>query len=143
MNWLITHGGHSPNVVPDHAEAILDIRYPPPLARESVGKTVNDAIGDVTAGRIVYEVLNDRAGFETNVKDAFVSEILQAIDVNEVRGTRAYTDGSVYAAMLSCPVIILGPGSIEQAQRTDEFVDPLQLDTALQIYTKLLGARST
>lgn len=53
VNWSVTHGGHSPNVVPDHAEAILDIRYPPPLARASVVRTVNDATGDVTAGRIV------------------------------------------------------------------------------------------
>lgn len=32
---------------------------------------------------------------------------------------------------------------MEQAHKTDESIDPLQLDTALQIYTKLLGARST
>ena len=67
-----------------------------------------------------YPALATRAG-------AAPVEALRAL-VGGTLGTVGFgTEGGLYADCLPAPVVVCGPGSIEDAHRPDEFVDPTQL----------------
>jgi acetylornithine deacetylase len=47
------------------------------------------------------------------------------------------TEGGLFNAALGVPVIVCGPGDIEQAHKADEFVSVSQLDNCLRFLVRL------
>ncbi len=139
VNWANVSGGTRPNIVPQEAEALLDIRYPPPNTKETILDRLEAAIDAVNAAAsIEYEVVNDRSPFETKQEDEFVQDAMDLTRQSEADGMRAYTDGSVFARHIHTPIIILGPGSMAQAHVDDEFISTVQLTESVKLYSELL-----
>jgi len=53
-----------------------------------------------------------------------------------------YTDASVFTPAFGAPTVILGPGELEMAHRTDEWCSTDRLDQAVEIYNRILDAWS-
>ncbi len=139
INWGGISGGRSPNIVPDSAEAVLDIRYPPLITDAHLFREVESAVRSVgNESEIRVEVLNHRRAFETKPENGFVREALHLVGQSVPMGIRAYTDGSVFAGRFDCPIIIIGPGSMDQAHTADEYIDEEELTNAVSIYSRFL-----
>ena len=143
INWGSIRGGHCPNIVPDSAEAVLDIRYPPSTTDTQILNMVKSVVRSIgNESEIRVEVINHRRAFETNVGNAFVQEVMQIVGQSEPIGIRAYTDGSVFADRFDCPIIIIGPGSMDQAHTANEFVAEEEITETVSLYSRFLEKRS-
>lgn len=139
LNWGTIVAGSQPNIVPDLAEANLDIRFGPPTEAQDIVDILETAIQEERCEATVkFETINSRSAFETDRDSAFVKEALEALEQTVPVGMRAYTDGSVLSRHVSCPVIILGPGSIAQAHTTDEYIQVGALTEAVAVYKRLV-----
>ena len=81
-----------------------------------------------------YPALATRAGLAP-------VEALRAL-VGGPLGTVGFgTEGGLYADCLPAPVVVCGPGSIDDAHRPDEFVDPAQLARCHDVLGRLVAAQ--
>lgn len=147
VNWASIRSGTQPNIVPDIAETVLDIRFPPPLTQADILEVVESAIdharyhGDEkgTLPGLGVTTINYRAAFETDPDLPLVADGLALTGQDAPVGMRAYTDGSVFAHEIPCPVIILGPGDITQAHAPNEQIAREQLVSAVRLYSRIVG----
>ncbi|MFF7900202.1 M20/M25/M40 family metallo-hydrolase [Streptomyces sp. NPDC007920] len=115
------HAGVQPNLVPDHAELMLDIRTVPEFTSEDALAAIEGLAGP---GTRIERVL-DLNGVATDPDEALVRGVFDALRPAAPDGQPQYatyfTDASVLAWKLdSPPVVIYGPGEPEQAHVTDE-----------------------
>jgi acetylornithine deacetylase len=50
------------------------------------------------------------------------------------------TEGGLFKQRLDVPVVVCGPGSIEQAHKPDEFIEVSQMDAGERFLQGLLGS---
>ncbi|MEI6673696.1 MAG: M20 family metallopeptidase [Verrucomicrobiota bacterium] len=139
LNVGVIRGGSRPNIVPDIAEAELDIRSTPDLA----------AAGG--ASRLLRELLEDHAlpveiirsnenpPMETASDHPLVRALLAVDPATQLAGAPWFSD----AAHLSnggVPSICLGPGSIDQAHTADEFIETAALESAAAFFEAFIRA---
>ena len=139
-------GGTALNVVPAQAELEFEIRY---LSNEDVGAYVErigqeaealvSALRDVhPSAAIRIEEINAYPGFDAadgSEAEAFLREIgAEGLTTKVNYGT----DGGVLAQELGLPVMVCGPGNMEQGHKPDEFIEVSQLEACDRLLDRLL-----
>jgi succinyl-diaminopimelate desuccinylase len=125
-------GGTAINVVPDRAEAQIDVRTVPGLSGVTVLERLQAAAGpDV--------VLDPWIDLEPVVSDPDDPWIRSVVDIAggppEPRGLTYFTDAAALApAYGNPPTVIWGPGEAAQAHQTDEWADAAKIDAAADAY---------
>jgi acetylornithine deacetylase/succinyl-diaminopimelate desuccinylase family protein len=131
------HGGVSPNTVPDFCRIEIDRRLNP-------GETAATAIAEVQkylSERVPTPFMMLPAVFACSpltgeLSGPLVTKLGMAIDAitgsHTVDAVPYGTDASTLAEA-GIPVVVFGPGSIEQAHTKDEYLELTQLDQAIQI----------
>ena len=134
-------GGMNINSVPDRAEFCVDVRTIPDqnlaILRQRIAATIGEDL------RI--EPLVELPSVFSDPDDPWVQSVFEI--AREVAGhepaTRTmpnYTDASVFTPALGAPTVVLGPGELEMAHRTDEWCSTDRLDQAVEIYNRILDA---
>lgn len=133
LNVGVIRGGSRPNIVPDLAEAEIDIRITPDLA----------AAGG--ASRLLREMLEDHAlpveivrsnenpPMETASDHPMVRALLAVDPATRLAGAPWFSDAA-HLANGGVPSICLGPGSIDQAHTADEFIETPALEGAAAFF---------
>jgi succinyl-diaminopimelate desuccinylase len=143
-NVGVLRGGVAPNVVPDAAELMLDIRTVPGVdagqLRAQVGLLAGDRV-DV-ADHVVLPPL------DTGPDEPFVGMVrsaLQAAGASDAVAppARFFTDASVLAGVLGgagspVPTVVLGPGEPAQCHVVDEYCLADRVEQAVVVYRELL-----
>lgn len=115
------HSGVQPNLVPDHAELMLDIRTVPGFASEDAIAGIRRLAGpDVEIDPVL-----DLPSVATDPRGALTRSLADALCPAEPDRTPEYatyfTDASVLGGKLGSPAVVLyGPGDPDQAHVTDE-----------------------
>jgi succinyl-diaminopimelate desuccinylase len=129
----VIEGGRAPNVIPDKAYALLDIR--------TVAGHEHAAILGALRRRgegVDLTVLRDAPPIAVDADDPLVVATLAAVEecgiAPRVRRMPYVTDGSVFAAELGLRAVIMGPGSEAGAHTNDESVRLSDLAAAARIY---------
>ncbi|MGQ9722443.1 MAG: M20 family metallopeptidase [Candidatus Jordarchaeum sp.] len=139
INIGVIKGGVKTNVVPDYAEAKVDIRLLPGQNPEEtyseIERKVHDSgirgIGlDKDVALPSYE--NPDGAFVTLVKRC-VAEITGAEQVNTIIGSGA-TDARYIRSLRGIPTVILGPGN-QSSHSANEYVDIMDMVIMSKIYT--------
>jgi succinyl-diaminopimelate desuccinylase len=128
-------GGTAINVVPDRAEAQIDVRTVPGLTGELVLERLRATVGpDVT-----LEPWIDLAPVVTDPDDAWIRSLVElAGGPDEPQGLTYFTDAAALSpAYGSPPTVIWGPGEAAQAHQTDEWADAALIDEAAEMYTEV------
>jgi succinyl-diaminopimelate desuccinylase len=142
-------GGLQPNIVPDSAELLLDVRTVPGVDPQTLRATVARLAGErVTVDdHVVLPVV------DTPVDDPFVGLVRQALttagqDAEPRPPARFFTDASVLAGLLGgddsdgggtpVPTVILGPGEPDQCHVVDEWCSTSRVEAAVDVYSALL-----
>lgn len=130
-------GGKALNIVPNLCTMEFEYRNLPgdnPDAlleqlRERAEVLVREARQLSGVADIEIEVMNEYPALETHpsveavrLLHAFAEPGTQHIKVSYG------TEGGLFAGRLNVPVVVCGPGSIEQAHKPDEFIDESQMD---------------
>jgi len=149
LNVGLIEGGRRVNIVPDTATVHLDSRAVTTAERERVLLRIREAGSELSekwGAQFSYEIYNDRAPI---LSDPKAPEIVRFLEVNHDLTGRPIrpeiapysTDAVAIVPQTSIPLIIYGPGSIEQAHRPDEYVDLDALFEVMEVIGSFLVPR--
>jgi succinyl-diaminopimelate desuccinylase len=128
-------GGTIVNVVPDRAEAGIDIRTVPGMSAAAVLERLATAAGP----EVALDPWVDLAPVVTDAGAPFAALCLDvAGGTPEPRGLAYFTDAAALTpAYGGPPTVIWGPGEPAQAHQTDEWADAAQIDAAADAFTEI------
>ena len=138
MNVGMIRGGARPNIVPDLAEAEIDIRITPALAAAGGAlKLLTEAI-EFHALPIEIVKPHENPPMETGPAHPLIQKLLTTATGTGLAGAPWFSD----AAHLSnggIPSVCMGPGSIDQAHTVDEFIEISALRAGASFFTAFIG----
>lgn len=136
-NVGVIRGGSRPNIVPDLAEAEIDIRITPAL-RDAGGAL--PLLQDVLAGHPVeIAKAHENPPMEIPADHPCVQRILAVRPQSKPVGAPWFSDAAHLSAA-GIPSVCLGPGSIDQAHTKDEFIEIAALEEGAAFFTDLVAA---
>lgn len=139
-------GGTAINIVPEERRMNVEFRTLPEVDIEEVLVEMSATLSSfaISARRLEPESdieinrIFSYPGLGEVPDEAFCSTVARAIKSNNPRKVAYGTEAGIFNRILGCPTVVVGPGSIEQAHRPDEYVELGQLDLCLSALTSLL-----
>ena len=138
MNVGMIRGGARPNIVPDLAEAEIDIRITPALA--AAGGALKLLRDTLEFYELPLEIIkpHENPPMETAADHPMIRALLAIAPTTGLAGAPWFSD----AAHLSnggIPSICIGPGSIDQAHTTDEFIEIAALEAGAAFFSAFIA----
>ncbi len=136
--------GHAPNIVPEVAELVIDRRIAPSEELDEVLAELDELLDELRQEG--HDVHRDDPfvilpGIDTPADHPLVVAALEA--ANSTMGGDLTATGAPYstdACRMSrghdVPCVVLGPGSIDQAHTTDEWVDLDEVERCIDVYAE-------
>jgi acetylornithine deacetylase len=135
LNVGLLQGGTAKNVIPGECRFTLEWRPIPGQDSRRLLDLLHEAIADEKQrdSNFVCEVDAARAdqGFETSPESGLV-KLLEELTGNQA-GTVAFGTEAAQLTTLGADAVVLGPGNIRVAHRTDEFVPIDELEACVTI----------
>lgn len=130
-------GGTRPNIVPDHAEAEIDIRSTPALL--SAGGAYMLVADYLKASELPLKIgsAHENPPMETSTNDPIIQQLLKANPQSQLVGAPWFSDAA-HLSNAGVPSICLGPGSIDQAHTKDEFIKISDLEAGHTYFSKFI-----
>lgn len=132
LNIGVIRGGSRPNVVPDRAEAEIDIRLTPSLRDAGGGEGLLRSVLAECAPDVSLENLHENPPMEISADHPMVKALLGA-GADGCTGAPWFSDAAHLAAA-GIPSVCIGPGSIHQAHTADEFIDIADLEKSVEVF---------
>ncbi len=137
LNIGVIRGGSRPNIVPDLAEAELDIRLTPALSDAGGAlKLLADTINDY---ELPLEIVNphENPPMETPADHPVIRRLLET-GGGTTLGSAPWFSDAAHLSAGGIPSICIGPGSIDQAHTVDEFIDIAALQQGAEFFTDFI-----
>ena len=143
----VVRGGTALNIVPDACTFEFEFR---PLATDDVGSLVDEVMAHARerlepemravdpAARIVFEEISEFPGLETPASRDVVGLAKRLAGRNE-HGKVAFGTEAGLFALAGIPTVVIGPGSIDQAHKADEYIAVLQLEACSAFLDRLIA----
>lgn len=142
-------GGIAPNMTPDFAEILLDIRTVPGISAEDVEKKIKKICREEveeTNGEVKFEVRikNARRAIEIAEEERWIKEFKAYLKQNgaetEEIGINYFTDASILTKKESeIPVLLFGPGEPRLAHKPNEFVELEKYEKYIEILGEIFS----
>lgn len=142
-------GGIAPNMTPDFAEILLDIRTVPGISAEDVEKKIKKICRkevEETNGEVKFEVRikNERRAIEIAEEERWLKEFKAYLKQNgaetEEIGINYFTDASILTKKESeIPVLLFGPGEPRLAHKPNEFVELEKYEKYIEILGEIFS----
>jgi acetylornithine deacetylase/succinyl-diaminopimelate desuccinylase-like protein len=138
MNVGMIRGGSRPNIVPDLAEAEIDIRVTPALA--SAGGALKLLEETIAFHDLPVEIVNphENPPMETDAGHAMIQSLLATDRSTGLAGAPWFSDAA-HLSSGGIPSICIGPGSIDQAHTIDEFIEISALRKGAEFFTSFVA----
>jgi acetylornithine deacetylase len=142
----VVRGGTALNIVPDACTFEFEFRL---LATDDVGSLVDEVMAHARerlepemravdpAARIVFEEISEFPGLETPASRDVVGLAKRLAGRNE-HGKVAFGTEAGLFALAGIPTVVIGPGSIDQAHKADEYI-VLQLEACSAFLDRLIA----
>jgi acetylornithine deacetylase/succinyl-diaminopimelate desuccinylase family protein len=149
----LVSGGTKANIVPDRCTLTIDCRLPPGQSPEEAVGAVRALLAGLARTHGVDASVTELASWEASEVDPGESIVEAVQDATaQVLGRRApvagmtgSTDARYLVNDARIPTVIFGPGSLEQAHTTDEWIAVEQLELGCLAYAatlcRFLGVR--
>ena len=131
------NGGTRPNIVPDYAESLIDIRTTPPLDSAGGALPLLKEVIDQAKLPVSVESPAESPSMETDLQNPYVQQLQKSSAGTQLVGAPWFSD----AALLSdagIASVCAGPGSIDQAHTADEFIEISDLESGVEFYSAFL-----
>jgi acetylornithine deacetylase/succinyl-diaminopimelate desuccinylase-like protein len=137
LNIGVIRGGTRPNIVPDHAEAEIDIRTTPSLAQS--GGALALLAGMISCHELPLEITNPHESppMETDPSHPMIRRLLGTDTAIKTVGAPWYSDAA-HLSRGGIPSVCIGPGSIHQAHTADEFIDLQELRQGAEFFSRFI-----
>jgi acetylornithine deacetylase len=140
MNFGCIHGGDNPNRICGRCELEFDIRPLPGMKLDNLREDIDRRLAVIAREK---NIIIDRQSLFTGV-DAFEqiaeSPLIQAVEAltQQQAGSVAFATEAPYFQELGMDVVVMGPGSIDQAHQPNEFIDLGDIDFAVKALQGLI-----
>ncbi|MBI2183564.1 MAG: M20 family metallopeptidase [Thaumarchaeota archaeon] len=144
----VIEGGLQRNIIPDRCKIVVDRRTVPKtesleVAKKEIDSVIQEAQSEDPTLKVSYNPILEIEAMETDQQEpivrAMVDAYAQATGAQvKVSGLRGFCDAHYYSRNLGMPVVIFGPGRLQQAHSADEYVEISQLVTATEVYKQLI-----
>ncbi|KGD86759.1 acetylornithine deacetylase [Achromobacter sp. RTa] len=143
------HGGRALNIVPNECAVDFEIRHlaqddPDVLLaplRQAADDIREQARRRAPAADIRIEEINAYPGLDTHPASDAVRFVESLLPAGTAKAKVAFgTEGGLFTRHLDVPVVVCGPGSIEQAHKPDEYVSRAQLAACDAFMQRLVAA---
>ncbi len=129
-------GGIAPNIVAESSRVDFEIRNVPTHEIDTLCVGLEDRVKHIATGYrhrfpeadISLNVTNSYPGLDTPSDHPAVDFVKSLVKENSTFKVAFGTEGGLFSKRLDTPVVICGPGSMEQGHKADEFVSCDQLD---------------
>ncbi len=137
MNVGMIQGGSRPNIVPDRADALIDIRITPALA--AAGGALKLLSEIIAAHQLPIEIVSphENPPMETRPDHPMIQKLLATDPLTNLAGAPWFSDAA-HLSNAGVPSICIGPGSINQAHTVNEFIDISALEEGAKFLTKFI-----
>jgi acetylornithine deacetylase len=133
LNVGVIRGGSRPNIIPDRAEAELDIRITPDLAAAGGAlRLLQEKIEDHALPIAVVDS-HENPPMETPAAHPMVQALLAVDSATRLAGAPWFSDAA-HLTSGGVPSICLGPGSIDQAHTVDESIEIAALESGAAFF---------
>lgn len=140
MNVGVFNGGSRPNIVPDLAQAVIDIRITPSLAEDGGAlKLLGDTISNFDLPVAIVNP-HENPPMETSADHPVIKALLA--NGSTLAGAPWFSDAAHLSAR-GIPSICIGPGSIDQAHTVDEFISIPALEQGAAFFEKFIRHLAT
>jgi succinyl-diaminopimelate desuccinylase len=129
-------GGIAGNVVPDRADARINVRYAPDRTAPDAEAWIREL---VDAPGVELEIVGNAPPGPVAVRNPLVDRLREAGDL-PVRPKQAWTSVAEFAT-IGVDAVNFGPGDPQYAHRDDERVDGTSLVRSLEVLRAFLAAR--
>ena len=136
MNVGLIRGGTRPNIVPDRAEAVIDIRITPALA--AAGGALKLLQETIEFHELAVEIIDphENPPMETAAGHPIIQALLAT--GSSLAGAPWFSDAA-HLSSGGIPSICIGPGSIDQAHTVDEFIEISALQQGAEFLTAFIA----
>lgn len=143
----VMEGGTALNIVPNRCTVDFEIRHVPADDPDAIVSAIRDDAETIAGrhrnrfpeARIEIQELSGYPGLETPLDSEAVLLMRRLIERDDPLIKVAFgTEGGLFNAGLDVPVVICGPGHMEQGHRPDEYVDLAQLDECARVLARLV-----
>jgi acetylornithine deacetylase len=151
MNIGVIQGGVQVNFVPDRCQIEIDRRLLPGETWEAVFADYDRLLDSLRMSQpdisiVMHPPMLTDYPLDCNPSSAIIRQVAQGLESMGLDATAVGvpfgSDASKFAAQ-GIPSIILGPGSIDQAHASVEYVDCAQVQKAVQIYGNMMRMKVT
>lgn len=147
IQMSMVKGGIVPNMTPDEAEIVLDVRLIPGITTGRLLVWLQELITEYeekTKGELAVEfhVQNDRMAIEIAEENAWVRKLDWELRVKGIPydhiGINYFTDASILVKETpEVPVLLFGPGEPQMAHKPNEYVEVQKYMEYIEILKKL------
>jgi acetylornithine deacetylase/succinyl-diaminopimelate desuccinylase-like protein len=127
-------GGAKFNIVPDHAEAVIDLRLLPSQWKECEAAAVFELMRETCPGLTIERVGGSEA-LDTDPGHPLIAKLVEA--GGRPAGAAWFCDAAIFSAK-GIPAVAVGPGSIVQAHTEDEYIEADALEQGVEFFKKFL-----
>ena len=130
-------GGSSTNIVPDHAEATLDIRFTPDL--QQIGgsqKLLQQLISEHRLPLTITQA-SEAPPMDVSINHPWLQKFIAAQPTSQLVGAPWFSDAA-HLNDAGLPSVCIGPGSIDQAHTADEFIQIADLEAGVAWFSNLI-----
>ncbi len=138
MNVGMIRGGTRPNIVPDLAEAEIDIRITPALAAAGGALKLLRETLEFHALPIEIVIPHENPPMETDAAHPMIQALLATDSNTRLAGAPWFSDAG-HLSSGGIPSICIGPGSIDQAHTVDEFIEVAALEAGAKFFADFIG----
>ncbi|GAA5496161.1 acetylornithine deacetylase [Rubritalea halochordaticola] len=137
LNVGTIQGGTRPNIVPDFAQAEIDIRTTPDLM--VAGGALPLVTSFLEEMNLPLEILSahENPPMATPEDNTMIKQIIKATPSCQLVGAPWFSDAAHLSAV-GLPSICLGPGSINQAHTKDEFIKIADLEAGHTFFSNFI-----
>lgn len=127
-------GGTKFNIVPEYAQAVVDLRLLPSQWKEREAEEVFSVIRSACPGLSVGRVGGSGA-LDTDPSHPLIANLVEA--GGRPAGAAWFCDAAIFSAR-GIPAVAVGPGSIVQAHTADEYIETAALERGAEFFKKFL-----
>lgn len=145
LEITMIQGGERINVVPDRCSVCIDRRLVRSETIEGAFRDLKEVVEEVgrrLETRIDVELLSAYPPSSVSESEELVSIAKRSVSKAGIQagavGFPAGCDMWVFSSK-GIPTLVLGPGSLDQAHETDEYIDILSLNSAVDIYEDIIS----
>jgi acetylornithine deacetylase len=144
----ILRGGTALNIVPDEAEIVFEIRTigadDPAALVDQVMAYARDELEPKMravdpAASIEFDVFGAVVGLDTAPGDPVVTLAKSLAGRNDHSKVAFGTEGGLFQTIAGVPTVVIGPGSIDQAHKADEWIAVSELEACGRFVDKLIA----